>query len=54
MPNEHHCPACPHPPHGGHVCNAPITETYRDDVGIFARPSGITWAEIVDECDCNA
>ena len=47
------CKNCPHPLHPDRECGAPITETIRDDVGIFAPPSGITRTLIVDHCDCT-
>lgn len=47
------CRACGHHPHVGHGCGYPITETIRDDVGIFCKPSGITRTVLVDMCNCG-
>lgn len=47
------CASCNHPEHES-LCGHAITETYRDDVGISAKPSGMTRTEIVDTCDCDS
>lgn len=47
------CTICQHPPHTGRICGWAITETVRDDIGIFARPSGIERTIIAKTCKCG-
>jgi hypothetical protein len=47
------CTICSHPAHTGRVCESAITEDIRDDVGIFARPTGLTRTMVVGTCKCG-
>jgi hypothetical protein len=47
------CTSCDHPPHQGRACGAPLTQTIRDDVGIFHRPSGKQWTLLTGYCTCG-
>lgn len=35
------------------MCGYAITQTFRDDVGYMARPSGATRVVVVDYCACE-
>lgn len=48
------CASCKHASHVGGECGAPITETYRDDIGFIAKPSGEVITDIVGLCNCGA
>lgn len=47
------CTSCPHPPHVGRPCRAALTETIRDDVGIFHKPTGKQWTLLTGFCTCG-
>lgn len=48
------CPECKHPVHEHDgPCGWALTETFRDDVGIFAKPTGLEITDIVGECSCT-
>jgi hypothetical protein len=48
------CPNCPHQAHPGRICGGYITRTIRDDVGIFAKPTGISRTIIDRTCNCGS
>lgn len=45
------CTRCHHPDHAG-LCGFAITETIRDDVGIFAPPTHVERTLLVGHCRC--
>lgn len=48
------CPTCGHPEHAERRCRFIFSETVRDDVGIFHKPSGIVTEIITGTCQCEA
>lgn len=46
------CIMCGHRGHVGRLCNEPITEDIRDDVGYGVKPTGFVRTILVDTCRC--
>lgn len=53
-PQPPSCPECGHYAHERRRCDYPITETIRDDIGIYCRPSGRVETILVDTCSCSS